>query len=324
MRMRTGKRWVKPVSGLVVAVLLTACGGGAGSGGSAGNGSDNGADSFRGVRSDNGLVTLNNAMYTGPEGQLLHITGRFPAPESVQVSGDFAGAISVLESDANRLALRLPQVDRPVNTGLTLSFQFADDTANADISLVIQNTSAAKLETTVRNTLDQKEKLLSLTQDAVLYKFFLQMGYLTGNLTNSQLRTMLAAFQPEKGPWAFDVGFALENLQQNEWQYRQGEISETVLQRELDYAQSMIVNHGVYGREQLSKIRDYVTAILPDGLLGDQLIYVDQAGIYSRFLSASRYVNDTAQGFQLKPAYRSIEDLVRVRKNQTICCEVTQ
>lgn len=325
MKMRTGKRWVKPVTGLVVALLLTACGGGGGSGsGSAGNGSDNGADSFRGVRSDNGLVTLNNAMYAGPEGQPLDISGAFPAPESVQVSGDFTGGISVVETGPNRLTLALPQVDRPLNAGLTLSFRFADDTAEVEISVVVQNASAVDLETTVQNTLDQKEELLSLTQDAVLYKFFLQMGYLSGDLTNSQLQARLAEFQPDQGPWAFDVGFALENLQQNEWRYRQGEISEAVLQRELDYAQSMIVNHGAYGREQLSKIRNFITAVLPDGLAGGQFVYVDEAAIYSRFLGSSGFVDATGQGLELSPAYRSIASLVQVRKNQTICCEVMQ
>jgi len=303
-------------------LVVAACGGGSSDSDTGGVGDSKSADNKRGVLSENGLVRFDSALSVGPEGQTLTLHGAFPAPESIEIAASPDVGVVLAGFRENSVSLSLPQVDRPTNVALTLALQYPGQSATVNLNVVIQNTSAAIIEEQVENTLAERDSILQLTQDAVLYQFFLQMAYLNGELTHSQLHSALEGFKPENGPWAFDTAFALDNLLQTQQQYRQGRVSEQVLKRELDYAVQMIANHGSYGREMLKGINQHVEVIVPGGLLAGGLAYVSSAGLYSRILSSPRYVQNTQQGIRLNSEYAAIESLVRFSANQKICCEV--
>ncbi|MGP9833552.1 hypothetical protein [Marinobacter sp. NSM] len=294
---------------MAVALGLSACGGG--SGGGSGNSSSTGSDSgARGVESDKGLVKLPNAFYTGPESQPLTITGQFDQPENVSVTSA-SGLVSVSSVVSNRLTLTLGEVDRPVNEPVTLNFRYQDQIDRVQVNISIQNTSAMGLENQVANTINSRSALVSLAEDALLYNFFLQMAYLRGDVTHQSLQTRLQRFNPANSPWSFDVNFALDNLTQVKDSYRQGLVSEQILNRELQFAERMIANHGTFGRDKLIEIAPFVEAIAPGGLSTGTLEYVSSAGAYSRIMSSDRYVVASRGSLQLRPEYRALETLVQ-------------
>lgn len=289
---------------IVVMLSLTACGG---SGGSGDHGSD---QSARGVQSSNGLVRLDRAFFVGPETQAVALTGVFERPESITVASSGA-AISLASFEQNRVFLRLPEVDRPVNAAVTLEFRYPGQNAEITVNVAIENASAADLEQQVTHTLTNRDAIMALSQDAALYNFFLQLAYLQDELSHQELVDQLAAFKPQTGPWAFDANFALDNLVQIQEQYRQGLISEQVLQQELAYAERMIANHGVYGRDMLRDIGNLIEPIAPGGFVSGVLEYVASAGLYSRILSSDRYVIASNGSIALRPEYASLAALVQ-------------
>ncbi|KPQ29132.1 MAG: NOT2 / NOT3 / NOT5 family [Marinobacter excellens HL-55] len=294
---------------IVAALGLTACGGGSdeGSDNSGSSGSERGV---RGVESNNGLVKFANAFYAGPESQSLVMTGTFAQPENVIVTSD-SGLISFSSVASNKLTLMLGEVDRPVNESVTLDFRYQDQSARVQVSVSIQNASAASLESQVVNTINSRSTVVSLSEDALFFNFFLQMAYLRSDITNQNLQARLQSFNPENSPWAFDVNFALDNLMQVKDRYRQGLVSEQVLRRELAFAERMIANHGTYGRDKLNEISIFVDAIAPDGLGSGVLEYVESTGVYSRILSSDHYVVASNGGLRLRPEYRALESLVQ-------------
>jgi hypothetical protein len=293
---------------VVAAGALTACGGG--------GGSDNPS------ASDN-AVSLDQQYVATAEAVDVAVPGSFGGHRDVRVVSENRTQVRVsISDDGSSLVIRPLEVDRPKT--LNLSLVFGDDPAASPVSLTVyvQNTSSTDIEQQVTDLLAQRDALVALEQERVLYQYFLDIAYLRGEISDSRKRELIEAFQPSASANYASLRQAFTELRENSTDYQKGALPDYRLRESLDEVMTELDSHSGFGSRKLEDISDY-TGLVASGFnqsLTNSTPEYSQTGVYSRFLSTAfgRFEGDE---FVLDPAYRPLESMIRSDKQQEIVCE---
>lgn len=295
---------------LMVTGALAACGGG--------------GDSESTPTRTSGDVSFDQSYVTAAEASTVEVSGSFAGHRQVQVVSDNRTQVSVsISADQTHLVIRPREVDRPRTLNLALVFGDDPQQSPVDLTVHVENTSAIGMEQQVSDLLAQREALLSLEQERVLYHFFVDIAYLESDISHSGKQQLMDQFLPSASPHHASTRNAFEKLQQNQDQYERGSLPDYLLTEALNTLQDELELHAGFGAEKLADIAEHTELAAPgfkQALTNSKPEYSDETGIYSRFLSDAfgRFEGDQ---FVLDSAYAPLEDLIRSRKQQEIACD---
>lgn len=254
-----------------------------------------------------------------PEASTTAIGGDFENTGSFSVSGTENLVRVVLAEDRQRLIIDAPDVNQPRTLELLLKFEGDNQPHTFSLSVHVENTSALELETRVTDTLREKERLLDLEQDQVLFHFFVDLAYLNQLITHSDKQQYLDGFDPASATSYTEANATLQQLDEDYQRYQAADLTDAELELSLSRATRQIEIHSDYGAGKLAEIQSYTSLIAPtfDG----DLRYSPEAGFYSRYVDNDTYSEPSGDGFTLKPPYDALATVIRTEQSQEIRCE---
>lgn len=270
-----------------------------------------------------GTITLNQQYVIAPEARDIRIAGSFGGHRQVSVVSENRTQVHVsISEDSAYLVVRPLEVDRPRT--LKLSLVFGKDRTESPVSLTVyvENSSSSEMEQQVRDLLDQRDALVYLEQEQVLYRYFLDLAYLRGEIGYARKSELIEAFQPSGSAHYTSTRLAFSQLRTNHSNYQGGSLPDYRLQESLAEVKRILESHMAFGAQKLEEISSYTALSAPgfnQAMINSTPEYT-RSGVYGRFLSSAfgRFEGDT---FILDAAYTPLKSLIRSDKHQEIACE---
>ena len=296
---------------MAATMVLAGCGGGAGEG-------DASTDARGTVSSP---ILINESNVSASDGRRFLITGSFSAPDEVTITQTPDIGIEVGSSSTGVVELIIPDLDRPITTRLQITIVIGGLKVTKELSLLANNTEGELLVTKAQAAIDQRDALLGLEQDALLYGFFIDYAYLSGVIRYSEKQSLLDRFDPESAPSYPSVEFGLNNVDTALRKYRAGEIGETDFQTTLAILESALADHSLYSEQRLSEISDYSKVLVPP-FVGGAVTFDQELEIWSRYTVDEHYGRVVDTQFVVADDYAPIESLIKTTVSQSLTCEV--
>lgn len=295
----------KTVIVFMTASLLSACGGGGGS------------DTPRQI------ITMGQQSVSLGENTSASLPFTTSASDiAFQITSEQPKKVAVVTVKENVLEIAATETDRPSSlTGILYSeARGIDDGSSKKISVVVGNTSAAKLEARATKLLDQKEDLLALAEDRAIFRFVVDIAYLNSLISHSEKLAFMDDFSASSQPTHGALGVQVNSFATALNDYGSGEISDADLQAKLEFVDDAIASHGQFAATMFSDVAHLSSAFIGD-LSVTTLAYDPVSGRYSRFLGHAETGAYSDSNWSFKPDYTLVDSWVskNVASTLSVC-----
>lgn len=258
---------------LLSASILTACGGGSGGGKSP----------------TPELIRIDSSYLVADENSSINVPINSSASDlAFEVISQVPSDIGVLSLQGNDLKATFGETDRPgaVTAKVYSREKGIDHPTSKLVTISVQNTSAAALEEQARQVLEQKNDILSLKEDQIVFKFLLDLAYLNDVITYGQKTSYIDGFNPTD-PYSYvTLANDYANFESQHQSYLSGDKSDTSLSSNLSDVEQSIVSHADFAKTQFSNIKTLSDPFISD-LTATDMEYDPISNRYSRFIGQS-------------------------------------
>lgn len=189
---------------------------------------------------------------------------------------------------AGQIRLQINEVDRPGEGVVYLH----DEQGNriARIHVAIGNTSAADLITEVHAWLDNRERLLTLSEANAYFDYESLRAYVTGGVDGDTFSELRETFDAKNRPTAHALSNRIDDLESTLSDYTSAEVSDAALRDATDQAHKALTAHDAILDELFTQLTDAADQYLPEP--------VGEVAYHSETQSFSRFVGRDSMGVQ--------------------------
>lgn len=202
-----------------------------------------------------------------------------------------------------QLSFTTTAVDRPRESVVELLD--AHGQPGLRLNIAITNLSGQAAENQAEHVTSREEKLLGLEEDHALYRYVLEIAYLSEEISWPEKQQALQAWAPGDEDSHLTLEQQLEEVGQTLAAYRAGEVGENKLYAVLEDLQSPLAQHGTYGSDMLATLSSTLTVSVPDVSQGT-LSYREQTEQVSRRLGNPDYGSFEENDWEFHSPFRFI------------------
>lgn len=251
------------------------------------------------------------------------------------ISIEGGSVVSLTERD-NDYLLTAGEVDRTIlETFKITGVLDGRKPTSVNLNVVVNNISSATTEGIVEATLQNRDSVLGLEEDAAVYRaivegLYLQQGLNSGGISSasmpmsySEKEALIADFKPLTARFHYMLNNYLDVLNDIYAEYTKGQASEIQLKAALKQAQDAIKWHSDYGAEKLSPL---FQALYPgvEIAMETTIEFSSEAGRYTRFVGNPAFgsVESETGEWSFSPSFGLLETLIPTKENNVGFCEV--